>query len=128
MRKAHDVGSDPQTPTLAEVVRRAVEVCDHAHAGDGLTLMLETFEDRDQPISSVAEVQRELAEAAGRADPQGDDPALVMARAVATYLAYRRTELRRDPGDLMRRAAQAEFDSRPPEHVAAWLASQGVEV
>ncbi len=126
MRKAHDVGSDPQTPTFAEVVRRAVEVCDHKDAGDGLTLLLETFEDRDQPISAVAEVQRELAEAAGRVDPQGDDPALVMAQAVATYLAYRRTELRRDPEDLMRRAAQAEFDGHPPEPVAGWLASRGV--
>jgi hypothetical protein len=61
-------------------------------------------------------------------DPQDEDPATVMTVAVATYLAYRRTELGRDRKELLRLAARAEFDGNPPELVAGWLDAQGVEV
>ena len=33
-----------------------------------------------------------------------------------------------DRDELLRLAARAEFDGRPPEPAAAWLAEQGVEV
>jgi hypothetical protein len=52
----------------------------------------------------------------------------VMAAAVATYLAFRRTELDAPPDRLLQLAARAEFDGRPPENVADWLASVGVEL
>jgi hypothetical protein len=52
----------------------------------------------------------------------------MMTAAVATYLAYRRDELEDDREDLLLLAARAEFDGRPPEPVAGWLASQGIEV
>jgi hypothetical protein len=48
--------------------------------------------------------------------------------AVATYLAFRRTEIERDREELLRLAARAEFDGHPPEPAADWLADQGVEV
>jgi hypothetical protein len=59
-------------------------------------------------------------------DPQDEDPAATMAAAVATYLAYRRTELDDDREQLLRLAARAEFDGNPPEPVATWLAQQRV--
>jgi hypothetical protein len=54
------------------------------------------------------------------------DPALVMAAAVATYLAYRRDELDDDPDDILRLAARAEFGRHIPQYVTDWLAARGV--
>ncbi len=69
-----------------------------------------------------------MAEAVGRLDPEGEDPVLQAMWAVATYLAFRRDELDDEREDLLRLAARAEWDGRPPEHVADWLAAQGVEL
>jgi hypothetical protein len=49
-----------------------------------------------------------------------------MARAVVTYLAYRRDEIDAPPVELLRLAARAEFDGDPPDYVARWLELQGV--
>jgi predicted transcriptional regulator len=54
------------------------------------------------------------------------DPALVMAAAVATYLAYRRDELDDDPDEILRLAARAEFGRHIPQDVDDWLAARGV--
>jgi hypothetical protein len=54
------------------------------------------------------------------------DPALVMAAAVATYLAYRRDELEDEDDDILRLAARAEFGRHVPEDVEDWLAARGV--
>jgi hypothetical protein len=124
MRKAE---GHTQTPTVAEVVHRAVEVVDPTGAEDGPAALLERFQDRDDPVTGVPAIEEELAEAKGAVDPQDEDPAAVMTAAVATYLAYRRTELDRDREDLLVLAARAEFDGNPPEPVAGWLDAQGIE-
>jgi hypothetical protein len=125
MRKAEARGN---TPTLAEVVHRAVEVCDPDGAEEGPSELLRRFEDRDEPVTAEADVEQEIAEVKGAIDPQDEDPVVVMTAAVATYLAFRRTELEREPAELLRLAARAEFDGSPPEHVAGWLAERRVEV
>jgi hypothetical protein len=125
MRKAE---GHVETPTIAEVVHRAVEVVDPDGVEDGPAALLERFEDRDEPVTATDDIEVELAEAKGAVDPQDEDPATVMTLAVATYLAYRRTELGRDREELLRLAARAEFDGNPPELVAGWLDAQGVEV
>jgi hypothetical protein len=61
-------------------------------------------------------------------DPQDEDPAVIMAIAVATYLSFRRDEIGDNPGDILRLAARAEFDGNPPENVREWLDAQGVAV
>jgi hypothetical protein len=125
MRKARAAGNPP---TLAEVVHRAVEVCDPEGSEDGPADLLRRFEDRDEPVTAENDVELEIAEAKGAIDPQDEDPVAVMTAAVATYLAFRRTELERDREELLRLAARAEFDGKPPPHVADWLAEQGVAV
>jgi L-aspartate oxidase len=80
---------------------------------------------RSIDMTHFPNVLLELREAG--VDPEDEDPVAVMTVAVATYLAYRRTELERDREHLLRLAARAEFDGKPPEHVARWLAEQGVE-
>jgi hypothetical protein len=121
--------TEPAPVTLSQVVHRAVQVCD-PDSGEGLEDFLERFEDDDEPLSSAtAEIaEQRIAEAVGALDPQGEDPAVTMAGAVATYLAYRRDEVGDDPGDILALAARAEFDGHPPDAVGRWLAARGVEV
>jgi hypothetical protein len=114
-------------PTLFQVVHRAVQVTDPS--GElGVADLLGPVEDSDEPVTSHQEIEAELAELKGRVDPQDEDPAVMMAIAVATYLAFRRDELDDDPGDLLRLAARAEYDGNPPENVRAWLEERGVSV
>jgi hypothetical protein len=121
--------TEPEPLTLSEIVQRAVVVVD-PDGNEGLDDLLERFEDDDEPLSSVQAdiVRQRIAEGAGALDPQEEDPAVQMAAAVATYLAYRRDEVDEEPGALLELAARAEFDGKPPENVRAWLADAGIEL
>jgi hypothetical protein len=121
--------SNPEPVTLAEAVHRAVVVVDpDGHAG--LEDLLALFEDDDEPLDSTSAqiAEQRIAEEAGKLDPQAEDPALQMAAAVATYLAYRRDELDEDPQKLLELAARAEFDVHPPTGVEDLLADRGVQL
>jgi hypothetical protein len=124
MRPAEAQG---QPPSLFDVVHRAVEVTDPS--GEfGVADLLQYVEDSDEPVTAHADIEEYLAELKGRVDPQDEDPAVMMAVAVATYLAFRRDEIDDDPGDIIRLAARAEYDGHPPDNVRAWLEEQGVPV
>ena len=120
--------TEPSPPTLAEVVHRAAEAADPTGAEEGVAQLLARFEDRDEPVTGVPDVEEEIAEQKGAVDPQDEDPAVVLAAAVAVYLAHRRDELGDDPDHLLRLAARAEFDGEPPPPVADWLAARGISV
>jgi hypothetical protein len=125
MRKAE---RHSPTPTLGEVVRRAAQACDPQGADDGVWTLVERLEDRDEPVTAVADIGEELAEAKGAVDPQDEDPAVVMTVAVATYLAYRRDEIEGSDEELVQLAARAEFDGHPPALVADWLERRGLQI
>jgi hypothetical protein len=114
-------------PSLSEVVHRAVEVTDPS-GGFGAGDLLQYVEDSDEPVTAHANIEQDLAELKGRLDPQDEDPAVMVAIAVATYLAFRRDEIDDDPGNILRLAVRAEFDGNPPDNVRAWLDEQGVAV
>ena len=103
-----------------------MEVCDPIGNDESLAALLARFEDRDTPVTAAGDIADELAQAKGAIDPQEEEPSVVMAAAVATYLAYRRDELGAERDELLLLAARAEFDGRPPERVADWLAQQGI--
>jgi hypothetical protein len=124
MRKAEAHGPPP---TLFEVVHRGVEVADPS-GQFGVADLLPPIEDADEPVTGHRDIEQELAELKGRVDPQDEDPAVMMAIAVATYLAFRRDEIDEERHDLLRLAARAEYDGQPPDNVRAWLEGQGVEV
>jgi hypothetical protein len=114
-------------PSLFDVVHRAVQVADPS-GRYGVGDLLQYVEDADEPVTSHQDVETDLAELKGRVDPQDEDPAVMMAIAVATYLAFRRDEFDDAPADLLRLAARAEFDGSPPDDVRAWLDERGVEL
>jgi hypothetical protein len=100
--------TEPHTATLAEVVRAAADVADPNGGDDAVTELITRFEDRDEPVTTVVDVEQQLAEAHGVIDPERDSEALSNAVAVATYLAFRRDQIRDDPEELLRRATAAE--------------------
>jgi hypothetical protein len=118
--------TEPQPVTLAEIVRTAVEVCDDG-TSEGLDDLLLRFEDADEPVSAILDIEERLDTALGPQDADEWDAPLTMARAVVVYLAHRRDEVSAPPVELLRLAARAEFHGDPPEHVAQWLALQGVD-
>jgi len=124
MRPANASGPPP---SLFDVVHRAVEVTDPS-GQFGTGDLLQYVEDSDEPVTSHADIEEYLAEIKGRVDPQDEDPAVMVAIAVATYLAFRRDEMDDDPGDILRLAIRAEYDGKPPDNVRAWLEEQGVAV
>jgi hypothetical protein len=121
--------TDPDPVTLAEAVHRAVVVVD-PEGSAGLEDLLVRFEDDDEPLDSTSAqiAEQRIAEEAGKLDPQAEDPAVQMAAAVATYLAYRRDELDEDPQRLLELAARAEFEAHPPAGVEDLLAERGVQL
>jgi hypothetical protein len=121
--------TDSEPVTLSTIVHRAVVAVDpEGHAG--IEDLLERFEDDDEPVGSYgAEIAAQrIAEEAGKLDPQAEDPAVQLAAAVATYLAFRRDEIDGEPGELLALAARAEFAGHPPDDVRALLAERGVEL
>jgi hypothetical protein len=121
--------AEPQPLTLSEIVHRAVVIAD-PDGSEGLDDLLARFEDDDEPLSSTTAqiAEQRIAEALGALDPQVEDPAVQVAGAVATYLAFRRDEFAEEPHELMALATRAEFDGKPPEMVVRWLADRGVEL
>lgn len=121
--------TEPHQPTLYEVVRRAVEVCELGPLDEPLEDLERRFEDADVPVHGIEDVPALLDEELGAIDVDWEDSgSLSMARAVIVYLAFRRDELEADPRRLLRLAARAEFDGEPPPHVRSWLEQAGVEL
>jgi hypothetical protein len=120
--------TEPQPITLSQITHRAGQVVDPEGADADVIDFVARFEDDDEPVTGVEDVEQRIAEAAGALDPQQESGALQVTAAVATYLAFRRDEIDDDRADLLRLAARAEYDGKPPENLRAWLEEQGVAV
>ena len=120
--------TDPDPVTLAQLVHRAAEITDPAGADDDVVQLQQRFEDADWPVSGILDsIEQRMAEAAGTLDPQEDSPGLQVAAAVAVYLAHRRDQMDEEPEHVLRMAARAEFDGKPPANVANWFDEVGIE-
>jgi hypothetical protein len=120
--------TDPEPITMFDVAKRAVEIADPTNTNGDLGELLLQFEDRDEPVTTVDGLERQVAEAAARVDPEIQDPAVSMAAAMVLYLAHRRDALYDTPDTIMRLAARAEWKGDPPAAVLDWLAERGVDV
>lgn len=121
-------GMDRRTATVAELVRRAVEICDPDDREQALGRFEEQLEDDDEPITAVENLEERLALASEGADYAITDPAVSVANAVVLYLASKRghADEDRDPRRLMRLAVRAQWRGDPPSDVVDWLAVRGV--
>ena len=119
---------DRPTPTVAELVRRAVEIADPDDRDPALGEFEVQLEDDDTPITAVENLEERLALAAEGADYEIENPSVSMATAVVLYLASKHGEASgdRDPRELLSLAARAQWRGDPPSDVADWLADRGV--
>jgi hypothetical protein len=124
----HDVPTNPEPITLFEVAKRAVEIADPDDTNANLGDLLVQFEDADEPVTVVDDLEERVAIAIEGVDLEIEDPAVSMAAATILYLAYRRDELGDEPDKILRMAARAEWKGDPPQSVTDWLADRGVEV
>jgi hypothetical protein len=122
------MSTEPPPLTVFEVVRRAVQLVDpddnDPTAGD----YERAFEDDDEPIRAVDDIEDRVGEVLARLDPATNNGSIAMAGALTVYLAYRRDEVHVDPAKLLVLAARAEWDGAPPEAVVEWLADRGLKV
>jgi hypothetical protein len=100
--------TEPQTPTVAEIVRAAADAADPAGSDDAVTQLITRFEDRDEPVTTVTDIAEQLTEARAIIDVDGDSGPLATATAVAIYLAFRRDQIGTDREELIRLATRAE--------------------
>jgi len=100
------VPTEPQPITLFEIAKRAVEVADPADADERLGELLEQFEDADEPVTAIENLEERVAIAVEGVDVEIDDPAVSMAAATILYLARRRDEQQVE-GDGQHGAAEA---------------------
>jgi hypothetical protein len=122
------VPTEPQPITLFEVAKRAVEISDPDDSDASLGDLLAQFEDADEPITAIQNLEERVAIAVEGVDVEIEDPAVSMAAATILYLAHRRDELHADPDHILRLAARAEWKGDPPEQVVDWLADRGIQV
>lgn len=120
--------TEPQPTTLFEIAKRAVEVSDPDDADPRLGSLLEQFEDADEPVTAIQNLEERVAIAVEGVDVEIDDLAVSMAAATILYLAHRRDELHGEAEDILRLAARAEWRGDPPDRVRDWLADRGVEI
>ena len=115
--------TDRQLITVSDLVREATAIVDPQGNDPAVVELLERFGDDDEPVRGVLDSLEERL--AWGAD---EDPPIVMAQALVLYLGHRLDEVDDDEQDLLRLAARAEFDGKPPERVVAWLSERGVEL
>jgi hypothetical protein len=115
------MATDRTTITLSDLVRRATAIVDADGADDAVSNFSARHEDDDIPVRGILDG---LEERLGFG--VDEDPSVVMAQAVTLYLAHRVEEVDGDPDEILRLAARAEFDGRPPEPVEAWLERNGI--
>jgi hypothetical protein len=120
--------TEPRPISLFEVAKRAIEVTDPSDSDARLADLLEQFEDADEPVSAVENLEERVAIAVEGVDVEIDDPAVSMAAATILYLARRRDELHADPTRILRLAARAEYKGDPPGPVVEWLSDRGIQV
>ena len=116
--------TDPQPLSLAQVARRAAQICDPSGNDAVLGDYERQFEDADEPITAIQNLEERVALAAEGVDADAEDPSISVANAVIVYLAHRRDEFDDDPDDVLRLAVRAEWRGDPPQAVIDWLAGR----
>ena len=120
--------TEPAPVTLFQVVKRACDVVDPEDQDVIVGDFERAFEDDDEPIRAVDEIEERVGEVLADLDPATTNGSLSVAGAIVVYLSFRRDELDVAPDRLLRLAARAEWKGHPPEAVAEWLADRGIDL
>lgn len=118
-------GSRERPLTVDAVVREAARACDPEQRSEGVTALVESFEDDERPATAPENLAGELRSAAREIDPDGLEPEVALAAATAHWLAT-------NPGDgddrerAIREGARLFFGDDVPDSVSGWLEARGL--
>lgn len=117
---------DRHTPSVSELVARAVAICDPDDDDPVLGNLEEQLEDDDEPVTAVENLEERLAIALEGTDVDVENPAVAVATAVVLYLAAHggHDDADRDGEELIHLAVTAQWHGRLPSYVADWLAGR----
>src|SRR6478736_1129450 len=99
-----------RTPSVSDVVRRAVEICDPDDVDQALGDLEEQFEDDDEPITAVENIDERLAIALEGTDYEAENPGEADGGANAE--------------NTIRHAVEAQWRGDVPGFVEDWLAGR----
>jgi hypothetical protein len=120
--------TEPAPITLFQVVKRACDVVDPDDEDPIIGDFERAFEDDDEPIRGVDEIEEVVGDVLADLDPSTNNGSLSVAAAIVIYLSFRRDELTVAPDRLLHLAARAEWKGDPPEAVTEWLADRGIKL
>lgn len=113
---------DRGTPTVSDVVRRAVAICDPDDTDQTLGHLEQQLEDDDEPVTAVENLEERLAWALEGADYDVEDPAVAVASAIVLYLGAHPREVESgDEDGITQRAVSAQWRGDTPDYVDSWL-------
>jgi hypothetical protein len=113
-------GADAGSLTVSQVVREAAGMVDPEDSSALVGDFERWFEDDDDLVSAVPNLERRLAGAIDEIDPDGTDPALTVAAAVVSYLATLPRHAPRDPDRVIEQALRLQFGDDVPDSLSAW--------
>jgi hypothetical protein len=116
--------ADRDPLTVSEVVREAAGIVDPSDTLARIGDFERWFEDDDEPVRTVPNFDRRIAGAVDDIDPEGDDPGLAVAAAVAIYLATEPRHLPDDAEAIIEQAVRSQFQGDVPDAVGDWLAGR----
>ena len=119
---------DPEPLTLAQAVRRACDLVDPDDADAVIGDFERAFEDADEPIRALDDVEERVGTVLSELDPAVANGSLSMAAAITVYLRFRPDEYGAEPAKLLRLAAEAEWQGDPPDVVVDWLADRDIKL
>ncbi len=119
-------GDRTTIPTVSEVVRTAVAICDPDGTETAATALQEGFEDDDRPATASEDLTGELLETVRAIDPEEDAPAATAAAAAAAWLATNPDQAGAED-HVLREGTRLVFAGKPPGPLADWLTARGVE-
>ncbi|MEN3282613.1 MAG: hypothetical protein V7607_3753 [Solirubrobacteraceae bacterium] len=110
---------------MADVARRAIEICDPDDVDQTLGHLEQQLEDDDEPITAVENLEERLAWALEGADYDAEDPAVAVASAIALYLSAHPGEVESGDGQgITERAVSAQWRGDTPDYVDSWLSGR----
>ena len=113
--------------TVANVVQRAVALCDPDGSDEACSQLLLAFEDDDRPAVGLGgSLAEELRSTVDGLDPEHDSGGAEVAAAVAAFLAGDPNG-GNDGAATIREAVRVAWGGDPPAEVREWLDAQGVE-
>jgi hypothetical protein len=118
---------DADPVSLFDVIRRAVEAADPDGRDPRLGDLVQEFEDDDEPVSGVDQLDVVLAGAELDVNADGDDAGVALAIGVARYLAHHRGALNTDDDRLIAEAVRWQWHDHAPEGVRDLLAERGID-